>query len=290
MSCSVLPDPYQEPYPMSHFVGKIRLRRRTEQESVTDQLFTAPFIPVPNKTGSAKVLDIASGREFCLILRGNSHPEDGVPFRWGHGGNGELLGTKVEGYFYPISAAESLVETAESGEGKLTSLFAGWYNACSLLGKQHIDNGDALCWGHNNQGQLGVGVDETANMFDSHVIAKQFLIEDEHVQKIAMGNNVSVALTAKGNVYLAGNSVWWIPMQLELPAGDPAVDVFAGQNFGGCIGQSGKVYVYGRMLGKNEETSPRGLKVSIVKDEVFDHGKVLSIVTSPQVSAAIVEL
>lgn len=127
-------------------------------------------------------------------------------------------------------------------------------------------------------------------MFDSNVVAKQFLIEDEHITKIAMGHNVSVALTESGNVYLAGNSVWWVPMKLDLPAGDAAVEVFAGQNFGGCVGQSGKVYVYGRMLGKNEEMSPRGLKVSIVKDEVFDHGKVISIVNSPQVSAAIVEL
>lgn len=71
LSCSVLPDPYQEPFPMSQFIGKIRLRRRTEQEKVTNELFTAPFFPVPSKNGNEKVIDIASGREFCMFLRGN---------------------------------------------------------------------------------------------------------------------------------------------------------------------------------------------------------------------------
>jgi hypothetical protein len=62
-----------------------------------------------------------------------------------------MLGFKIKGYFYPVCPAGSLVETAISGKGKLVTLIAGWYNACSLLGTLDEDNGDALCLGHNNQ-------------------------------------------------------------------------------------------------------------------------------------------
>ncbi|MGA0306598.1 MAG: RCC1 domain-containing protein, partial [bacterium] len=90
----------------------------------------------------------------CAVL------DNGSATCWGNNSNGQL----GDG-----TTTQSTSPVAVSGLGSVSSISAGGNSngshTCALL-----DNGSAMCWGYNNDGQLGNGSSGTDNATPGTVI------------------------------------------------------------------------------------------------------------------------
>ena len=99
--------------------------------------------------GNGNIPKIVSGEyNFSSIHLGNTHScgllHNGSALCWGRNLQGQLGNGSIGG--------QSSVPVYVSGGYNFSALFARGITSCGLL-----HNGSALCWGYNNQGQLGDG-------------------------------------------------------------------------------------------------------------------------------------
>jgi alpha-tubulin suppressor-like RCC1 family protein len=101
---------------------------------------------------SSTAIDLGAGRTAVAVAAGDNHAcailDNGDLKCWGTNQYGGLgIGASTTAIFAPLSTAINL------GAGRTAvAVSAGTYHTCAIL-----DNGDAKCWGYDNQGQLGDG-------------------------------------------------------------------------------------------------------------------------------------
>ena len=104
----------------------------------------SPLVLDPIDLGEASVRALAAGAYFtCALL------DDGVVRCWGRNDRGQLgLGhtQNIGDNELPLAA-----EALELGEPAV-HIAAGWHDACAVT-----ESGRLLCWGYNDEGQLGLG-------------------------------------------------------------------------------------------------------------------------------------
>lgn len=100
--------------------------------------------PVPvTVTGVAGAIDVAAGyAHTCAVLNGGS------VMCWGDDSNGQLGRGTATLAGYSSSAAAVVLPAAKSA----TSVCAGYLHSCAVL-----NDGTVMCWGANDNGQLGNG-------------------------------------------------------------------------------------------------------------------------------------
>lgn len=98
--------------------------------------------PVAVSDVSDAVTIAAGGEHTCAVT------QDATAKCWGRNGDGQL------GNGSTYSASRS--PTAVTGLSSVTSISAGAWNSCALIG-----DGSARCWGNNDWGQLGSGVTDS---------------------------------------------------------------------------------------------------------------------------------
>jgi len=125
----------------------------------------------------------------CVLL------EDGEVVCWGYGLHGELgYGTVGEGYDESNPAASAAVELG----GSAVQISTGMDHTCAV-----IENGDVLCWGDNQWGQLGYGNIE--NVGDDEVPADVVPVDlDGPAVQVSCGDYHTCALLDSGEVMCWG--------------------------------------------------------------------------------------
>ncbi|HET9619749.1 MAG TPA: hypothetical protein VFP84_00185 [Kofleriaceae bacterium] len=135
--------------------------------------------PVPVSGIAAATAVVAGDHHSCAI-------DGGTVKCWGDNSLGQL-GTTSNG-----GTSTSPSTTAVTAA---TALAAGSESTCA------VDAGTAKCWGASGEGQLGIGANP---VFTATPTAVKLPATDASATAVAVGENFSCVLTAKGSVYCAG--------------------------------------------------------------------------------------
>ncbi len=217
--------------------------------------------------GTATQISVEGGKACALLTTGAVRC-------WGKANDGEL------GYNDTLNvgdgtAGRSILDLGDVNIGGIaTQVAAGTGHACALL-----TTGGVRCWGVNAAGQLGY--DDTTNVGDGtagrSIIAMGDVPIGTPAVKITLGENFTCALSAAGGVRCwgdgsvgqlgyndalnvgdgtAGRSI--VNMG-DVPIGEPAVDIFAGNTHACALLEGGRVRCWGSgtagRLGHNAATN-----------------------------------
>lgn len=154
--------------------------------------------PVNLGTGRTATHVVSSGAHTCALL------DNRKVKCWGENAQGQLgLGDKEPRGYRGGQMGDRLPEV-DLGTGRTaTSLATGIEHTCALL-----DNGQVKCWGHNHQGQLGLGNKDTTRgdaegqMGDS--LASVDLGSGRTAKVLAAGYHHTIALLDNGKLKFWG--------------------------------------------------------------------------------------
>lgn len=137
--------------------------------------------------------EVVGGHTFASIAVGGFHAcglePSGQAWCWGSGSNGKLGNGETTGAFTE--------PTAVVGGHVFTSIYARQQHTCGLKA-----DGQAWCWGGQNNGRLGNG--ETAG---SVSVPEPFpVVTDERFVSLALGINHSCGITAEGKAHCWGSN------------------------------------------------------------------------------------
>lgn len=149
----------------------------TERDASDAQIVDAELTDVSTATDAARACE--TGAVECLRNRPRRCDERGV---W-------LNGDPCEGATPVCSGAGVCVSVARFGEGNPTE------HTCAVLG-----DGRVRCWGHNDRGQLGLGVPDVPERAETATEVPGL----ENVRDIALGKSHTCALDETGDVWCWG--------------------------------------------------------------------------------------
>ena len=115
---------------------------------------------------------------------------------WGHNDNGQLGNATVSNYGWPTNLkVDYMVEVDLPEDFTVISMDSGTSHTCAVS-----SNGSVMCWGANDQGQLGLG-------FTSVEELPTFVSFDEDVTilSVSAGDEHTCATTSNGEVYCWGS-------------------------------------------------------------------------------------
>lgn len=146
----------------------------------------ADLPPVNLGTGKAAV-QLAAGRfHTCARL------DDGGVKCWGRNDFGQLgLGGVANRGDNPGEMGDDLDAVDLGADAKAIDLAAGAFHACALL-----DGGSIMCWGHNEDGQLGVGTEELRSITGAVDFRAVDLGTDKTAVHVAAGYGHTCAVLA----------------------------------------------------------------------------------------------
>ncbi len=110
-------------------------------------------------------------------------------------------------------------------------------------------DGEVYTWGSNLDGRLGIGSYQIR-----HILVPVLVELSKKIRKIDIGMFSSIALTENGEVYawgrllrggLTGILYTDVPIKLNLPLKEKAIDVAVGSKVFAAVTQSGKLYMWG---------------------------------------------
>lgn len=141
--------------------------------------------PPSTVQGSVVWADVAVGRITTC-----GHSEDGTGFCWGHNQRGEVGGADV-----PIGE-RVLSPRAVDGGFNFKQVVAGWLHACGIK-----STGEALCWGGNNSGQLGIGRADTVAYR-----TPQTVVGGHQFERLTLGSRYTCGITTTGDALCWGGN------------------------------------------------------------------------------------
>ena len=156
--------------------------------------------PLPVQTVPNGTTVIATGYQHACAVQA------GFVYCWGGNFSGQVT-TTVGG---PVRSPAIV-----AGTSNVVAVAGGYGHTCAV----RSGVGDVVCWGTNDQGQLGVG--DTLSHYGA-VQAAQFTGGIE----VSAGSDHSCARTPAGNVFCWGEYYGSTPVQLALPR--PAVSIASG--------------------------------------------------------------
>ena len=134
--------------------------------------------------------------------------------------------------------------------------------ACNTTGAV-TKNGEVYSWGSNYDGILGIGSSQNGN-----ILVPTLVPLSKKVRKINYDCWASIALTEDGEIYVWGQLSHFlrtkIPIKLNLPPKEKAIDVAAGFRVFAAVTRSGKLYMWGvnknyPLLSKNWKNEASGI-------------------------------
>ncbi len=148
---------------------------------------------------SVRPVAVAGGHSFTSIVVGYDHTcaltATGQAFCWGWGGNGELgaaVGACRTGSTQPCSAIPVLADAGRPFQ----AMALGYEHTCGLR-----QGGAVFCWGHEHDGQLGVGENPYFGAHEARAVAGGLLF-----QSISAHWNSTCGVTVGGSAYCWGNN------------------------------------------------------------------------------------
>lgn len=225
------------------------------------QLLPIPILDLKSKPGNVeKFVDVAAGNDHVVVV--TTH---GNIYTWGVGERGQLGRKVLERHKIHGTAPERIVIGSRSN--KAWYIGAGTYTSFAV-----DDSGTVWGWGANNCGQTGTGFVNGSTDMEIHVPRKVIgltaadLGDDNYIVHIAGGDDHTLFLTAKGDVYACGLSIEGRlglpdddpafiertfpdfldkPTLVTFPEDDPIVDISAGTRTSMAISRSGVLYMWG---------------------------------------------
>ena len=150
-------------------------------------------------------IDLGVGRYATAIATGDAHTcallDDGTAKCWGSGSDGRLGQGNIANVG---NSAENSMADLQPIElpGTPTQIAAGGAHTCALLA-----GGDAVCWGNNGRGQLGIGsTTRVGNASDEMGAALQAVPLGASARAIALGSTHSCAVLTDGTAKCWGRN------------------------------------------------------------------------------------
>lgn len=161
------------------------------------------------RRGANEPVRVGGGIEFASVAAGGSFScgvaTDGVAYCWGSNSRGQL---GVGGEWHRVATEPVALEVA----GRFASISASWEHACGVL-----ENGDALCWGKNDFGQLGNGTTRhaaTPVQVRGGVTFASVVAGGAGTGPGGAGQNHTCGLSTSGQAYCWGDN-WHNPLGLN---------------------------------------------------------------------------
>ena len=149
-----------------------------------------------NTTGSLSPVevDLGEGREAVAIGNGQEHTcailDDGSVVCWGQNTTGQLGDGTTTDRNAPVGV--------DLGEGRTAvGISLGYVNVCA-----HLDDGSLVCWGHNQNGQVGDGTSSTSRVNPTPV----GLGSDVKARTVSVGSLHACAILDNGTVVCWGGN------------------------------------------------------------------------------------
>ena len=241
----------------------------------------------PGVNSNAPVL-VQGGPSFVALAAGHDHTcgltAAGDAFCWGFNGTGQLgAGATTElcpGTFtgtWPCSSNP----VAVNGGLSFTALSAGGSNTCGIT-----NDGDAYCWGHNGNGQLGTTTTETCATTGGLPCSTTPVAVDGGLRflDIGTGREFSCAIEATGGVTYCwganrfgelGDGNQGTQSRAPTPVqGGLALASVSGGEFHACgINSSGTAFCWGHnfngQLGNGNTVHPIDIPVAVLGNHTF---------------------
>jgi len=196
--------------------------------------WTTHNVPQYVDAGNLKFKETSAGWEYTLALA-----ENGDLYAWGRNNYGQLgLGDNTE---------RDTPTHISQGNRKYKAISAGPSFALAIA-----ENGDLYAWGHNNDGQLGLG--DSCNGTNRNI---PHLVAGGHKYKaVAGGNRFTLAITENGDLYAWGTNGYGV-LGLGISAGPASTPrhvneggrkykaIATGQHSSFAIAENGDLYAWG---------------------------------------------
>ncbi|MCL2824897.1 MAG: hypothetical protein FWD57_12990 [Polyangiaceae bacterium] len=219
-------------------------------DNAFDQLGTSnEFEPKPVEItgfGSPVTALAAGGLHTCAIT------EAGEIMCWGFNNCGQLGNGTTDGYWIQHNTKPAPVI---GFNGKPVAVSAGHEHTCALT-----DTGEVMCWGYNQQGQLGIGtIGHGGDPDDIGIPVPQQVVGLEPVLRISAGGDHTCAIT-NGHVAkcwgndgvgaVTGNKIGEIPFPTLVPGlGSDVKTISAGGVHTCAMSGFGTVHCWGLIYG-----------------------------------------
>lgn len=174
--------------------GELGQNNTTDVGDATTSVTSIPVV------GLSSIKSVSAGKNTtCVIF------DDNQVKCWGYGSSG-ALGQNSGSHFGNSSGANAVDQSqfAILGSGRTATYLDGSEHTCAVL-----DNGNAKCWGYNNNGQLGQ--DSATSIIGTSPSDMESLVEIDFtadITQIATGAYHTCALLADGNVRCWGDNTY----------------------------------------------------------------------------------
>ena len=103
-------------------------------------------------------------------------------------------------------------------------------------------------WGRNHKGQLGTGLGLAVDMYAMQSVPEPIEADEllgRKVTKVAAGHSHAACITASGELFYWGMSLYLEPVRVDSLLHTKVVDVACGQDYTLALGEDGKLYSFG---------------------------------------------
>lgn len=188
------------------------------------------------KEDNVNIKAIACGEYHTLALS-----NDGEVWSWGKGEYGRLgLGSSSS------SSLPELVELlSEFDSDKISAIACGQASSFAVT-----TSGKCYAWGRNDQGQLGIGGNQSMDVYamEKYPIAVEGL-DGQKVAQISAGSGHTLAVTEDGKLFQWGMRSGMMSPEEVIVLSRENVKVkycAAGSNFSACVSKDGGVYTWAK--------------------------------------------
>jgi len=207
---------------------------------------------------SPSMVSLPAGRTATAVATGGEHTcsilDDGSIWCWWANWAGQLgIGNNSEAS-WTFSPSQVQLPNGASA----IAISAGHEHTCAVL-----DNGDAYCWGDDNQGQLGSGSETGIITLPSQVSSNSSYVS------ISSGAYFNCAITITGSVQCWGgnwysqlglgstnqNTIHTSPLDTDIPSGVEVASISLGESHACAVTTSMSLYCWGEDDGNKLATS-----------------------------------